>query len=122
MGEMNALGFRYEAKKSAVTVKAPGPPFFDNLEIGLAIAVEQLVADPACGVLVGEFDRVRPEPLHANDGDNARRQNAANRAIRLDVLQRCHRSGACPPPFELEQTERSIRLGVLIRLHCEKGK
>src|ERR1700722_17989102 len=122
MGEMDALGFRYEAKESAVTIKAPRPPFFDNLKIGLAIAVEQLIADLACGVLVGQFDSVRAKPLHADDGNEGARQQAAHRAIRLDVLQCCHRSGACPPPFELEQTERSIPLAVVIRLHSGKGK
>ena len=52
MGEMDALGFRYEAKKSAVAIKAPGPALLDDLYIGLAVPVQQLVADLAGRVLI----------------------------------------------------------------------
>jgi hypothetical protein len=70
----------------------------------------QLVADPAGRVFVGEFDRVGSEPPDADDSDDARRQDAADRAIRLDVFQRCHRSSAYPPPpFELERTKSPQR-------------
>ena len=47
MGEMDALGFRYEAKKSAVAIKAPGPALLDHLQALFVMAIQQLVGDPA---------------------------------------------------------------------------
>jgi len=58
MGKMDALGLGNETKQSAVSVKAPRLPFFNDLQFGLAIAVQQLVANPTGRVLVGKFDRV----------------------------------------------------------------
>ena len=78
MREMDALGLGHEPEQSAVAVEAPRPPFFDDLQIGLAVAIEQLVADLAGRVLVGQFDSVGPEPLDADDGDDAARQHAAD--------------------------------------------
>jgi hypothetical protein len=36
---------------------------FDYLDTLLIVTVEQLVGDLACGVLVGELEGIRPEPL-----------------------------------------------------------
>ena len=36
MGQMDALGLGNEAEQSAVTIKAPWPPFLNDPQIGLA--------------------------------------------------------------------------------------
>ena len=87
MREMDALGLGHEPEQRAIAVETPRPPFLDDLQIGLAVAVQQLVADPAGRVLVGEFDRVGSEPLDADDSDDARRQDAADGAIRFDIFE-----------------------------------
>lgn len=53
MREMNALGLGHQAEEGAVAVEAPRPSLLDDLEIGLAIAIKQLVADPSSRVFVG---------------------------------------------------------------------
>ena len=91
MGEMDALGLGHEPKQRTVAIKSPRPPFFlDDLQIGLAVAIQQFVADPAVRVLVGQLDGVGSEPLHADNGNEARRQDAANRAVRFDILEARH--------------------------------
>ena len=39
-------------------------------DIGLAVAIEQLVRNPADGILVSELNRARAEPLDAHDRDD----------------------------------------------------
>ena len=51
MGEMNALGLGHQPEQTAVPVEAPGAPFFNYLEIDLAVPIQQLIADPAGRVL-----------------------------------------------------------------------
>ena len=63
MREMDTLGLGHKPEQRAIAVETPRPPFLDDPQIGLAVAVQQLVADPSGRVLVGEFDRVGSEPL-----------------------------------------------------------
>ena len=44
MRETDALGLGHEPEQSAIPVEAPRPPFLDDLQVGLAVAVDQLVA------------------------------------------------------------------------------
>ena len=71
VGEADALGLGDESEESAVGVEAPGAAFVDDFEVGLAGAVEELVADVAGRVFVGEFECVGAVPLDADDGDEA---------------------------------------------------
>ena len=79
-----------QAEQRAVAVEAPGPALLDDLEPRLVVAVEQLVGHLAGRRLVGQLERLRAEPLDADDGDQARRQDAAYRGIGFKVFETAH--------------------------------
>src|SRR2546430_4391338 len=55
----NALGLGDQAQQGAIGVEAPGPAGRGDLDAGLAVAVEQLAAETAGGVIVGHLDAAR---------------------------------------------------------------
>ena len=71
MRETDPVGLRHEPEQCTVPVKAPGPTFLDDLEAGLVVAIQELVGNSAGGVLVGQLERLGPEPLHADHRDEA---------------------------------------------------
>ena len=71
MSEMNTLGFRPEAAEGPIAVEAPPAYFFDNFKAGFALPIEELVADLACWVLVGQLEDIGSEPPITDDGDDA---------------------------------------------------
>ena len=78
MSESNAVGFRDQAEQAAVAVKTPRTALLDDLKSRLVVAVQQLVRDSAAGIFVCEFERLRTEPLHVNNRDEAVRQDASD--------------------------------------------
>ncbi len=66
---MNPVGLGNEAEEGPVAVKAPGSSL-DDLDGRLAVAIEQLVAQPSGGVLVGQLDDGRTVPANINDGNS----------------------------------------------------
>ena len=91
VGEADALRLGDQAEERAVAVEAPGPALLDDLEPRLVVAVEQLVGDLAGRVLVGQLERLRAEPLHADDGDQGIREDAADGGVGLEVFEAAHR-------------------------------
>ena len=85
--EADALRLRHQPEQRAVAVEAPRPPLGDDLEPGLVVAVEQFVRDRAGRRLVGQFERFRAEPLHADDRDQAVGMHAADGATGLQVFK-----------------------------------
>ena len=88
--EADALRLGDEPEQRAVAVEAPGPALLDDLEPRLVVAVEQLVGDLAGGRLVGELERLGAEPLHADDGHQRVRQDAAHGGVGLEVFELDH--------------------------------
>ena len=91
--------------RRAVAVEAPGPALLDDLEARLVVAVEQLVRDLAGGGLVGQLERLGAEPLHADDRDEAVREDAADGGVGREIFELghakpagrfCHRPTAGP--------------------------
>src|SRR5271166_5194248 len=95
VGEVDALSLGHQPEKRAVAVEAPRPAFFGDLEIGFAVPVEEFVADVAGRVLVGQLKRIGPEPLDIDNGDDAVRQDAANRAAGFEVFKPEHSRFQC---------------------------
>src|SRR6266566_8867860 len=79
-----------EAEESTVCVKAPRPPQLDDLDPLFVVTIEEFVCDFSVRGLVGEFERLRAEPLHADD-------DAYRLHVRSDTprsrLGESHRSG-----------------------------
>ena len=85
--EADALRLRHQPEQRAVAVEAPRPPLGDDLEPGLVVAVEQFVGDRAGLRLVGQLERFRAEPLHADDRDQAVGMHATDGATGLQVFK-----------------------------------
>ena len=58
MSESDTVRFGNESEQMTVTIKAPGPPHFHDLEPFLIVAVQQFVAQLPCWVLVRQLERV----------------------------------------------------------------
>ncbi len=85
--EADALGFGHEPEQGAVAVEAPRPPLGNDLEPVLVVAVEQLVGDRAARRLVRQLERLRAEPLHADDRHRAVGVDALDAAARPQVFE-----------------------------------
>ena len=55
MRKTNTVGLGNQLEEIAVTIKAPWPAAFDNLQSWLVIAEQQLIGDAAGSILVGEL-------------------------------------------------------------------
>lgn len=75
---------------SVRNVSAPGPSLLHDLQPRLVMAVQQLVRDLPLGSLVGEFECFRPEPLDADDRDEAVREDAPNGGTCREVFETGH--------------------------------
>ena len=64
-----------------VAVEAPRSALLYQLEPWLVVTIEQLVSHPAGGCLVGELERLRAEPLHADDGHHRVRHDPRTAAF-----------------------------------------
>ena len=67
MGKADAVCFRHEPEQTAITIKTPGASMLDDLKAGLVMAIQKDIRYSAGRVFVGEFERFRAKPLHAND-------------------------------------------------------
>ena len=90
MGEPDAVSLRDEAKELPVTVETPGASLFDHLDTGLIVAVQEPVVHPAGRRLMRELERVRPEPLDADDRDQYVRQDAPHGRLGAEILEAAH--------------------------------
>lgn len=88
--EANSLSFGDQAKERPVAIEAPGAAEFHNLDPRLVVAVEQLVGHLASRRLVGQLDRLRAEPLHADHRDQRVGQDAAHRRVGEQVIEFGH--------------------------------
>ena len=87
---MDTVGFGDEAEEAAVAVEAPWPPQLDHLDPRLVVTVEEFVCDLSIRGFVGKFDRLRAEPLHADDRDKPVRQNAAHGGVGGELFELAH--------------------------------
>ena len=85
--QADAVGLGDEAEQRAVAVEAPGTTGGHDVQRGFVIPIEQLVADPAAGVLVGDLHGGRTEPLHADQRHQPVGQEAAHDGIRLEGFE-----------------------------------
>src|SRR5262249_13248953 len=89
--EVDPLSLRNQPKQGTVAVETPGPAFLHDLQIGLAVPVNQLVSDFSACVFVGQLDGAGSKPLNADHRYNSGGQDAAQRAVRFDIFESDHR-------------------------------
>ncbi len=87
---MDAVGLGDEAEEATVAVEAPRPPQLDHLDARFVVTVEEFVRDLSIWGLVREFERLRAEPLDADDGDKPVRQNAAHGGVGRELFELAH--------------------------------
>ena len=79
------------SRKSAPSPsKLQGRPSLDDGEARLVVAVEELIRDPATGVLVGELQGLGAEPLDIDDRHGCVGQDAANGGVGSQVFELGH--------------------------------
>ena len=74
----DALSLGDQPKRRAIAIEAPRAACRHDLQRGLTVAVDKLVPEVTCRVLVGQFDDGRAEPLHIYDRDRTVGQDAVN--------------------------------------------
>ena len=84
--------------------KLQGRPALHDLDAGLVVPVQQLVRDLADGRLVGELERVGPEPLHADHRHQLVGQDSPGGRAGLEVLQFADARSSTPPSYPLDWT------------------
>jgi hypothetical protein len=87
VGEANAVRLRHQAEQGAIAIEAPGTALFNQLQTGLIVAVEQLASDLAGWGLVVQLQRLRAEPLDADDGHQGIGEDAADGRIGLELFE-----------------------------------
>ena len=92
--QSDALRLGDQAEERAVAVEAPGPALLDDFDARLVVAIEQFVRHLAGRRLVGEFERLGAEPLHADHRDQGIRQDAAQRSVGLKLFELAHAGGS----------------------------
>ena len=90
--EADALRLRDEAEQRTVAVETPRPALLHELEPGLIVAIEQFVRDLAGGRLVGEFEGLGAEPLHADDDHHRVGNDPPHRCTWLKFFELDHAS------------------------------
>ena len=78
---------KYQAEQRAVSVEAPWPAGFDDLNPGFVMAVQELIGDLTRRCLVRQLKRFGAEPLHADHRDEGVGQDAAHRGVGLEIFQ-----------------------------------
>ena len=89
VGEVDAVGLRDQPEESAVGVEAPGRAGRGDFERRLTVPVEELVPEPALGVLVRGLEDAAV-PLDAHDRNESVGQDALNRGAGLEVFETSH--------------------------------
>ena len=79
-----------EPKERAVTVEGPGTPGLDQLQGGLLVAVDEAIANRACGILERELRGLIAEPLALHDLGGPAGCQSLDVGSRLQVLKVCH--------------------------------
>ena len=87
MRKADSLRLRDQAEQSAVSVEAPWPAYFDDLEPRFVVTVQKLIGDLSGRCLVRQLKRFGAEPLHADNRDEAVGQDAAHRSFSLEIFQ-----------------------------------
>jgi hypothetical protein len=90
MRESDATRLGDEPEQRTVAVEAPRPALLDDFEPGLVVPVDQLVGHLAGGRFVGQLERLGAKPLHADDGDEAVRQEATDGGVRPEIFELDH--------------------------------
>ena len=91
----DAVRFRDEPEQISEAVKTPRPPRGCDLKRGLVVAVQQLAAELAGSILVGEVDHLRAEPLDADDSGKAICKDAFDRGAGSQIFKTGHKLRAC---------------------------
>lgn len=63
------MGLGGEAEQRPVAVEAPRPTLPDDFQPGLVVTVQEDVADPSGGILVGQLDCLGAVSLDVDDND-----------------------------------------------------
>jgi hypothetical protein len=67
MGKPYPMSFGHEPEQSPITVKAPRPPLFDDIQPRFVVSVKQLVRNFSTPVLVRELKSLGAVPLDIDD-------------------------------------------------------
>ena len=76
MGQVDALGFRDQAKHLPVAIETPRPTSFADFQAGFAITIKEHHAGLPGRVLVRKLDSRGTVPLDIHNRDQAIRQDA----------------------------------------------
>lgn len=75
MCQPDTLSLGNQAEERSVSIKAPGPAFFDYLELSLVVPAEQHLSHFSSRILVREFNRLGTIPLRSDNGHRLPRQD-----------------------------------------------
>ena len=89
---MNAVGLGDQAEQRTVAVETPGAADGGDFDAGLAVAVEDFVAEAASGIAVGEGDGHISVPLYIHHRDEGIGEDTLHRCPPCQLLQFCHRT------------------------------
>ena len=87
MRKADPLCFGNQAEQRAVSVEAPWPANFDDLDPGFVVTVQKLIGDLARRYLIRQLNRFRPKPLHADYSDEPVGHNALNGGVGPEIFQ-----------------------------------
>lgn len=87
MRQTDSVCFGDEPKQLAVAVEAPRLTLVRYLDAPLIRAIQDLVAHPTSGVLVGELERVVAVPLDVDDGNERFGKNSPYGDMRLQIFE-----------------------------------
>jgi len=87
VGEADAQRLGNQAEQFAVGVEGPGAAGGGDLERWLAVAEEQLAAQPALGIAVDQLEGGGAVPGHVDHGDEPVGQHAPHRGAAPELFQ-----------------------------------
>ena len=111
---MDAVSLRDQPEQCTVAIETPGKADSGDLQAGLAVTVEDLIAKAASGIPIGEGDGNVTMPLHIHHRDEGVWEDALYCCSPGQLLQLCHRTHM-PLPKSISLNVRSLYYITAIR-------
>src|SRR6266516_2228266 len=108
VGQVDAVGLGDQSEQRPVAVETPGKAYIGDLEAGLAVAVENLVAEVTSRISIGEGDGNITMPLHIHYCDEGVWEDTFYRCSPGQLLQLCHRTHLSLPKIRSHMIEAII--------------
>ncbi len=91
ISQVDAVGLGNQSEQRPIAVETPGKADSGDLEAGLAVAVENLVAEVTSSIAVGEGNGYITMPLYIHYRDEGIWEDTFYRCSPSQLLQLCHR-------------------------------